>query len=142
MPADYAPVRPAGFSVERMVLTKGSQSTPERRRFVERICGLYPAASLIECLEVPHNRVHLGESDPVALHREGVRTLVFGELGSAVRRSEETGNTCPNYWHFSVYGYCFYGCAYCYLAGTRGAYIGILGGRGNGGSACLQVSSR
>jgi spore photoproduct lyase len=77
---------------------------------------------LIECSNIPHNRLDLGEADPVALHREGARTLVFGELKSAVRRSEETGNTCPNYWHFSVYGYCFYGCAYCYLAGTRGVW--------------------
>jgi spore photoproduct lyase len=77
---------------------------------------------VIECSDLPHNRIVLGEADPVALHREGARTLVFGELKSAVRQSEETGNTCPNYWHFSVYGYCFYDCAYCYLAGTRGVW--------------------
>jgi spore photoproduct lyase len=47
---------------------------------------------------------------------------VFGELKSAVRKSEEKGNTCPNYWHFSTYGYCYYGCSYCYLAGTRGVW--------------------
>jgi DNA repair photolyase len=122
LPTDYSPLRPPSFDVARIVLAKGSQSTPERRRFVQSICALYPSASLIERPDLPHNRVALGEADPVALHREGVRTLVFGELKSAVRKSEETGNTCPNYWHFSVYGYCFYGCAYCYLAGTRGIW--------------------
>ncbi len=34
--------------------------------------------------------------------------------------STEEGNSCPNYWHFSPYGFCPYGCAYCYLAGTQG----------------------
>ena len=122
LPADYTPVRPQGFDVARIILAKGSQSTPERRRFVERICGLYPSARVIESLDLPHNRADLGKGDPIALHRDGARTLVFGELRSAVRESEETGNTCPNYWHFSVYGYCFYGCAYCYLAGTPGVW--------------------
>jgi len=122
LPAHYKPVRPEGFEVARIVLAKGSRSTPARRRFVESICALYPAASLIETPDLPHNRINLGEADPVVLHREGTRTLVFGELMSAVRKSEEKGSTCPNYWHFSVYGYCFYGCAYCYLAGTRGVW--------------------
>lgn len=122
LPADYRPARPEGFDVARIVLAKGSQSTPERRRFVERICALYPSAPVIQCPGLPHNRIDLDQPDPVALHGEGKRTLVFGELKSAVRKSEERGNTCPNYWHFSVYGYCFYGCAYCYLAGTRGVW--------------------
>ena len=46
--------------------------------------------------------------------------MVFGELKNAVRFSEEEGNTCPNYWHFSPYGFCPYGCKYCCLAGTQG----------------------
>jgi spore photoproduct lyase len=45
---------------------------------------------------------------------------VLGEHQSAVRQSKEEGNTCPNYWHFSPYGFCPYGCHYCYLAGTPG----------------------
>lgn len=122
LPDDYEPIRPKGFDVSRIVLAKGSKSTPARRRFVERICALYPSASLIEHPDIPHNRIELGETDHVMLHRKGVRTLVFGELKSAVRMSEETGNTCPNYWHFSVYGHCFYRCSYCYLAGTRGVW--------------------
>jgi len=122
LPAGYEPVRPEGFDVARIVFAKGSRGTPEREGFVERICALYPSASLIERPQLPHNRIDLCETDPAALHREGVRTLVFGELKNSVRKSEEDGNTCPNYWHFSVYGYCFYGCSYCYLAGTRGVW--------------------
>jgi len=122
LPAGYEPVRPKGFDVARIVFAKGSRSAPERERFVESISSLYPSASLIERPQLPHNRIDLGEADPADLHREGVRTLVFGELKSSVRKSEEDGNTCPNYWHFSVYGYCFYGCSYCYLAGTRGVW--------------------
>ena len=122
LPADYAPVRPAGFEVARIILAKGSLTTPARRRFVERICALYPSASIIEQPEVPHNRIDLGQPDPIARQSAGKGTLLFGELKSAVRENEETGNTCPNYWHFSVYGHCFYGCAYCYLAGTLGVW--------------------
>jgi spore photoproduct lyase len=39
-----------------------------------------------------------------------------------VRFSNEEGNTCPNYWHFSPYGFCPFGCKYCYLAGTLGVW--------------------
>ncbi len=122
LPAGYEPVRPKGFDVARIVFAKGSLNAPERERFIESISALYPSASLIERPDIPHNRIDLGEPDPADLHRKGVRTLVFGELKSSVRKSEEDGNTCPNYWHFSVYGYCFYGCSYCYLAGTRGVW--------------------
>ncbi|MDK1032156.1 MAG: hypothetical protein QGD94_09130 [Planctomycetia bacterium] len=122
LPTDYEPVRPRHFDVKRIYLAKGSLSTPQRRQFVENICRLYPDAERIECLETPHNRIDLGTRDAIALHRLGKRTLVFGELGSAVRFSEEQGNTCPNYWHFSPYGFCPYGCKYCYLAGTPGVW--------------------
>ncbi len=120
LPTDYEPARPAYFEVERIYLAKGSTATPERRRFVERICALYPEAPVEERLDTPHNRLRLGGRDPLGLHRTGKHTLVFGELESAVRFSEEKGNACPNYWHFSPYGFCPYGCKYCYLAGTPG----------------------
>jgi DNA repair photolyase len=120
LPADYEPARPDCVEVLQIYLAKGSISTPERRRFVERICRLYPEAEVKECPDIPHNRIELSENDALALHRAGKRTLVFGELKTAVRFSEEKGNTCPNYWHFSPYGFCPYGCKYCYLAGTRG----------------------
>ena len=120
LPRDYTPVRPAHFEVASIILAKGSIATPERRRFVERICDLYPQAHVGERLDTPHNQLSLGDRDPLRLHRVGKHTLVFGELQSAVRFAQETGNACPNYWHFSPYGFCPYGCKYCYLAGTPG----------------------
>jgi len=44
------------------------------------------------------------------------------EMGPC-RRSDEENNTCPNYWHFSVFGFCPYDCRYCYLAGTQGVWF-------------------
>ena len=75
---------------------------------------------MVEDFGTPHNRVNLGWSDALGLYEEGKRTLVLAEHKSAVRHSTEEGNSCPNYWHFSPYGFCPYGCAYCYLAGTQG----------------------
>jgi spore photoproduct lyase len=75
---------------------------------------------VIEALDTPHNRIPLRPSDALGLHYEGKRTLVLAEHRSAVRQSTEEGNCCPNYWHFSPYGFCPYGCVYCYLAGTPG----------------------
>ncbi|MBN1643650.1 MAG: hypothetical protein JW856_02360 [Dehalococcoidales bacterium] len=73
-----------------------------------------------ERFAVTHNRLELNGQTSLDLHQTGKHTLVFGELASAVRFAEEKGNTCPNYWHFSPYGFCPYGCKYCYLAGTPG----------------------
>ena len=120
LPRDYEPLRPAHFSVERIILAKGSISSLERKRFVERICDLYSEVEVEERLNTPHNQLNLGSQEPLRLHKTGKRTLVFGELGSAVRFAQESGNACPNYWHFSPYGFCPFGCKYCYLAGTPG----------------------
>jgi len=120
LPQNYDPVRPDYMKVSQIYLTQGSLSTPERQRFVERICSLYAGARIIERLDIPHNRVDLNTTDPLELHLVGKQTLVFGELRNAVRFSEEIRNSCPNYWHFSPYGFCPYGCKYCYLAGTQG----------------------
>jgi spore photoproduct lyase len=120
LPRDYQPARPAHFDVAHIYLAKGSLATPERMRFVERICDVYPEAQVEECLDTPHNSLRFGGRDPLALHRAGKHTLVFGELATAVRFAQEEGNACPNYWHFSPYGFCPYGCRYCYLAGTPG----------------------
>lgn len=120
LPRDYEPVHPACFQPSEIYLSKGSLSTPERSLFVKRICDLYPGAHVEECLDMPHNRLRLAGRDPLSLHRAGKRTLVFGELESAVRLAQEAGNACPNYWHFSPNGFCPYGCKYCYLAGTPG----------------------
>ncbi len=120
LPAEYAPRQPDHMDVSQIYVASGSLSTLERRRFVARICGLYPGAKIRECLDTQHNRIDLNESDELNLHQTGKHTLVFGELKNAVRFSNEEGNTCPNYWHFSPYGFCPYGCKYCYLAGTQG----------------------
>jgi len=120
LPIDYMPTRPDYFGVSRIYLAKGSTATTERRQFVERICCLYPEVEVREYPNTPHNRVELREQDFLTSHNVGKKTLVFGELKSAVRFSQEEGNACPNYWHFSPYGFCPHGCKYCYLAGTQG----------------------
>ena len=122
LPDAYDPVRPRHFKVESICLAKGSLTSPERRRFVERICAVCPDAKRLHVPDVAHNRIKLDCPDALDLHRTGKRTLVFGELGTPVRFSEEEGNACPNYWHFSPYGFCPYGCKYCYLAGTAGVW--------------------
>ena len=121
--ADYTPLPAPGFRPERIVLASGSRTTPRRRTLTGRICQAYPEAEVVDQPGVPHNRVDLGEADAAAALRRGKRTLVLGEHRSAVRQSREEGNTCPNYWHFSPYGFCPYRCHYCYLAGTPGVHF-------------------
>ena len=123
LPADHRPVVPAEVAFDRIFLCQGATATREREEFVERICRCFPKAQVVHCPTTPHNRVDLGLADPLARHRAGKRTLVFGVMGSPVRFSREEGNTCPNYWHFSPYGFCPYGCKYCYLAGTQGVWF-------------------
>lgn len=120
---NYVPRASPLFRPTRIVLAKGSNRTETRRHFAGRICAAYPEAEVVEALDTPHNRVDLGTGDPLQLHDRGKRTLVLGEHRSAVRFSEEGGNACPNYWHFSPYGFCPYGCHYCYLAGTPGVWF-------------------
>jgi spore photoproduct lyase len=111
------------FRPSRIVLAKGSNRTEAHRRLAERICAVLPEAEIVEAFETPHSRVDLGTADPLRLQERGKHTLVLGEHRSAVRFSEEGGNACPNYWHFSPYGFCPYGCHYCYLAGTPGVWF-------------------
>jgi len=116
----YQP-RPAPyFNPDTIVITKGSLDTPRQRNLVRAICNVYPNARILERIELPHNRVELDGRDPLSLHYQGKKTLVFGLHKSAVRNSDEDNNSCPNYWHFSPYGFCPYDCWYCYLAGTPG----------------------
>lgn len=51
----------------------------------------------------------------VSRHRFAGRSTI---VPSGSRR-----NTCPNYWHFSPYGFCPHGCHCCYLAGTPGVWF-------------------
>ena len=122
-PWDYVPRRAGLFTPRRIVLARGSLDTPQRRAMVNATCQLYPDAEVIKTLDRPHNRIDLGVARPLDRHRAGKQTLVFGEHQSAVRLSEEKHNACPNYWHFSPYGFCPYGCTYCYLAATRGVWF-------------------
>lgn len=117
---DYHPRRPACFDVRRIVLAKGWNADAWRRELAESVCRLYPDAEVCEMPDVMHTRVPVPGDDALCVHEAGKRTLVFGEHLSSVRFSDESGNTCPNYWHYSLYGFCPYGCAYCYLTGTPG----------------------
>lgn len=115
--------RPAPlFQPRKIVLAKGSVTSASRRRLADSILTVYPKAEVIEQPGVPHNKVQITDEpdDPLDLHYKGHRVLVLGEHKSAVGRSDESNNTCPNFWHFSPYGFCPYGCSYCYLAGTQG----------------------
>ncbi len=116
----YQPRMALHFHPDRIILTKGTCQTAQQRNLVEAICHLYPAAEVIERFDIPHNRIDLDGSDPLTLHYRGKSTLVFGIHKSAVRSSDEDANACPNYRHFSPYGFCPYDCQYCYLAGTPG----------------------
>jgi len=116
----YQPKPAAHFNPDNIIITKGSFQTKQRRELVKEICGVYSQAAVIEKLDLPHNRIQLNSSDPLELHYAGKKTLVLGIHKSALRYSDEDRNTCPNYWHFSPYGFCPYDCQYCYLAGTPG----------------------
>ena len=118
LPTDYEPKTVKHFNVERIILAKGSLDTVEREAFVGRVCAAFPRVPVEEQLETPHNKIDLDLADPLERLRRGKRTLVFGQHQSAVRTCNETGR-CPKYWMFSVYGFCPYGCSYCYLSGTR-----------------------
>lgn len=117
---DYQPKQAPRFHPDTIILTKGSFQTAQQRDLVKAICDLYPQARVVKEFDLPHNRIELGSSDPLKSHYRGKNTLVFGVHKSALRFSDEDGNNCPNYWHFSPYGFCPYDCQYCYLAGTPG----------------------
>ncbi len=119
----HTPRRPEFFQPERIVLAAGSLETPERQTFVERILGLYPDAIVERRTDTTHNKIAPAKPDPYGRHVAGKKTLIFGVHKSAVRFADERGNTCPNYWHFSPYGFCPYDCQYCYLAGTRSVFL-------------------
>ena len=121
--ADYTPRAASFFQPDRIILTKGCAATRSRTRLVEGICRAYPDAEIIDRTDLAHSRVDLARDRPLDRHQVGKRTLVLGEHNSPVRFSDERLNCCPNYWHFSPYGFCPYGCTYCYLAGTPGVWF-------------------
>lgn len=95
--AAYSPRPAAGFSPTRIVLAKGSNSSPARCRLSDAICAAYPRAEVVDAFDTPHNRVCLAPTTPLRRHQEGKQTLVLAEHQSAVRQSAENGNTCPNF---------------------------------------------
>lgn len=119
----FQPRKPAHFEPKRIVLAAGSVDTPERTAFVERIISLYPHAQVERRLDLTHNKIPPATPAPLERHRAGKKILVLGVHKSSVRLADERGNTCPNYWHFSPYGFCPYDCQYCYLAGTRSVFL-------------------
>lgn len=119
-----SPRCPDFFRPTQITLCKGAESTPDRKAFSRRLCEVFPEASVAAQPDLAHTRVNVGLPDDTAARIDaGKAHLVIGEHKSAVRFSSEDANTCPNYWHFSLYGFCPYGCAYCYLAGTQGVWF-------------------
>ncbi len=108
------------FNLHTIVFAKGSRTTKRRKEFVTRICDCFPNAKILEMDDIPHSKISIPGKRLLDRHYQGKQTLVFGEMLDSVRYSDESGNSCPNYWHFSPYGFCPYGCHYCYLAGTMG----------------------
>jgi spore photoproduct lyase len=120
--AGYVPRPVDYFRPSRIVLSRGSLNAKTAGR-TEAICRAYPDAEVVDQSDRSHAQIELDALDPLARHEAGKSTLVIGEHKSAVRFSQEQRNCCPNYWHFSPYGFCPYGCTYCYLAGTRGIWF-------------------
>lgn len=120
-PLDTYEPRPAEyFQPTRIILTQGWNDTISQTNLAKAIMALYLQVEIIDQSDRPHNRVKLEQTDLLKAHYQGKKTLVFGVHKTALRFSEETDNTCPNYWHFSCYGFCPFDCSYCYLAGTPG----------------------
>lgn len=116
----YRPAAAGHFNPGRIFLTKGWDMSDSQAKRAEAICCAYPDAEVIDASGIPHNRVEIYQTDMLSTHYQGKQTLVLGVHKSALRFSKEESNTCPNYWHFSPYGFCPYDCKYCYLAGTPG----------------------
>ncbi|MDR0327425.1 MAG: hypothetical protein LBI05_03915 [Planctomycetaceae bacterium] len=116
----YIPRHVACFEPFRIVLSRGWNRTSFGQSLTEKILSLYPKIVPEDRSDTVHPKVLIDGSTSDEQHAIGKQTLVIGEHRSAVRLSSEDGNTCPNYWHFSLYGFCPYGCTYCYLAGTPG----------------------
>lgn len=116
----YSPRPVACFEPSRIVLARGWNKTDSAQKLVEKILAVYPDIVPEDCSHLSHAKIPITGQSPFEQHVTGKQTLVIGEHKSAVRLSSEEGNTCPNYWHFSLYGFCPFGCTYCYLVGTPG----------------------
>ena len=114
-----------GFHPERIILAKGALDTPARRAFAGKVCAAFPGVAVLEQPDRTHMSAEFAPKDVPLAEKiaRGKRTLVLGVLKSCLRRSQEAGIHCPNYWHFSVTGFCWYDCAYCYLAGSCSSIV-------------------
>ena len=121
----HAPSRPRGFQIMRIVLCRGSLDTQEREAFVRRICALYPQVPVEEQLATPHNQVEVEGDSPAQRLARGRRTLVFGapSPGRVVRMNQRPNVIFPYRQSLSVYGFCPYGCRYCYMACSPGVWF-------------------
>jgi len=120
LPTGYGPKPVKHFDVKRIILAKGSLGTAQREAFVRGICDVYSHVPVEEHLDTPHSKIRFDEDDPLLRQREGKRALLLGELGKAVLRHKKRWRSDPpDYWCFSTYGHCPYGCKYCYLAGAK-----------------------
>ena len=114
-----------GFHPEQIVLAKGALDTPARQAFADKVCRTFPKAAVREQLDCNHMAAQFAPrglplAEKIAL---GKRTLVLGVIGQGVKRSTEANIHCPNYWHFSTTAFCWYDCAYCYLAGSCSSLV-------------------
>ena len=116
----YKPVVAKHFNPKRIIFAKGWNRSDTQISRAKNICSVYPDTEVVDMSDVPHNQIDLNQTDILTTHYHGKQTLVLGVHNSALRFSEEDNNTCPNYWHFSPYGFCPYDCKYCYLAGSPG----------------------
>ena len=114
-----------GFHPDQIILTKGSLDTPARRAFADKVRAAFPGVPVQEQLDRSHMAAAFAPKGiPLAEKiARGKRTLVLGVLKKNLSRSSEAGIHCPNYWHFSTTGFCWYDCAYCYLAGSCSSIV-------------------
>lgn len=114
-----------GFRPDQIIITQGALDTPARRAFADKVRAAFPGAPAVEQLDRNHMQAKFAPRGiPLAEKiARGKRTLVLGVLKNCLRRSAEAGIHCPNYWHFSVTGFCWYDCAYCYLAGSCSSIV-------------------
>jgi len=120
--AATGPGRPPLFQPRKIVLAKGGVTTADRSRLADSIIGVYPKATVIEQPAVPHNKVRITDEG-----RRPARPALQGSSRPGSRRAQERRGTqrrgeqhLPELLALLAYGFCPYGCSYCYLAGTQG----------------------
>ena len=101
----YQPRQVTCFEPARIVLARGWNWTAFSQNLTENILQLYPNVPPEDCTNIAPPKILIRGATPYEQHTGGKQTLVIGEHRSAVRLSTEEGNTCPNYWHFSLYGF-------------------------------------